>query len=263
MDSYEFGYKRELRIVSSNLGCFSRIYLLISQVTGSMLKILRLRKVLAGKDFYQLRQVRRKTICLGNRYANWTFCPEELTEDSIVFSAGAGRDISFDLELIDRFGSSVFLFDPTPESIEWIGKMRLPEQLRFYQFGLSNMDGYMDFLPAGGPDHVSLKIIRDKWQDKDRQRLQVQKLDTIVHNLGIAKIDLLKTDIEGEEYSIIDDIISSPVEINQILMEFHHRFEGHSVADTKNAIRKLNTAGYFIFHVSPNGEEFSFIKVKR
>ena len=67
-------------------------------------------------------------------------------------------------------------------------------------------------------------------------------------------------DIEGAEYEVIDDIVHSPVPIYQVLIEFHHRFEGIGIGRTKEAITKLNGTGYKIFNVSATGEEISFIK---
>ena len=43
----------------------------------------------------------------------------------------------------------------------------------------------------------------------------------------MSRIDILKMDIEGAEYDVIDDIINSPVPIAQVLIEFHHRFPNH------------------------------------
>ena len=49
-------------------------------------------------------------------------------------------------------------------------------------------------------------------------------LSTILEKLGHNRIDILKMDIEGAEYEVIEDIISSTVPIQQVLIEFHHRF---------------------------------------
>jgi hypothetical protein len=80
--------------------------------------------------------------------------------------------------------------------------------------------------------------------------------------LGHTTIDVLKMDIEGAEYEVIEDIVSSRISINQILVEFHHRFPTIGIEKTKNAIKQLNKAGYKIFSISESGQEYSFIKIK-
>ena len=225
-------------------------------------KVLRMRKVLLGRDFYQGRQVRRPRLKLGNRFADWTICPSMLNENSIVFSVGAGRDISFDLELIDRFKSTVHVFDPTPDSIKWIDTLSLPEQFNFYPFGLSDRDGQINFIRPEDSLYGSLRIDYAPGQNDADLNLPVRSLASIIKELSVDRIDVLKMDIEGAEYSVINDVISSPVEITQVLIEFHHRFDAFSVQDTKEAIKMLNSSGYHIFNVSASGEEFSFILEK-
>ena len=55
---------------------------------------------------------------LGSEYGGYCMCPENIDRDCVVYSFGIGEDISFDLALIQRFGLSVYAFDPTPRSIE-------------------------------------------------------------------------------------------------------------------------------------------------
>jgi hypothetical protein len=79
--------------------------------------------------------------------------------------------------------------------------------------------------------------------------------------LGHDKIDLLKMDIEGAEYSVLADLLASHIRVDQLLVEFHHRFPEVGVNKTKGAIKALNAAGYRIFSVSPSGEEFGFLRL--
>jgi hypothetical protein len=78
--------------------------------------------------------------------------------------------------------------------------------------------------------------------------------------LGHDQIDLLKLDIEGAEYEVIDDLVASQIPIGQLLVEFHYRFEGIGPDRTRRAVRALNEAGFRSFHVSAIGEEYSFIR---
>lgn len=229
------------------------------RLSGVLLKTLRLRKVLLGRDFYQGRQIYKDRITLGNRNFDWTFCPNDLDDNSIILSVGAGTDISFDLELVTMFSCRVFIFDPSPDSIEWMSQQKLPDQIQFFKFGLASCDGYLSFMHPDDKRFNSLRITDNTKHQDTVLNLQVHRLETIIKKLDIKKVEILKIDIEGAEYDVVEDIISAPVEINQVLIEFHHRFEGHSVKDTKDAIMKLNAAGYKIFNISDLGEEISFI----
>ena len=84
---------------------------------------------------------------------------------------------------------------------------------------------------------------------------------TIVEMLGHHEIDILKMDIEGAEYEVIDDLLDEPIDrIQQILIEFHHWiYPSISLKATSNAISKLENEGYKLYNISKKGVEFSFI----
>ena len=217
-----------------------------------------------GKDFYRSRQVKKQRITLGNRFADWTFCPEGLNPESVVYSFGVGEDISFDLLLIEHFGVKVHAFDPSPRSIEWVNSQELPDGFIFHPYGLAAEDGEITFNEPEDPKIHSLFIAGGTIPEGAAMKthvLPVHRLPWIMEELGHEKLDLLKMDIEGAEYDVIGDIISSALPISQVLIEFHHRFPYIGVGMTRDAISAMNRAGYKIFHVSPSGEEMSFIKV--
>ena len=80
-----------------------------------------------------------------------------------------------------------------------------------------------------------------------------------MRQLGHDQIDILKMDIEGAEYDVINDISMSDTRPKQILVEFHHRFPGVGIDRTKQAISRLKSMGYGLFSISATHEEFCFI----
>ena len=227
-------------------------------------KALRGRKVLIGKDFYQRRQVKCSHLTFGNRFADWTFCPDHLDECSVIYSFGVGEDISFDLELMEHFELHIHAFDPSPRSIAWMGQQDLKEEFHFYPYGLAGSDGTVKFSEPSEPGIHSLKMTRSQHgraAGENTMELPVKRLSTIMQELGHEAIDILKMDIEGAEYEVIEDIINAAVPVTQVLIEFHHRFDHIGIGKTRGSISSLNEAGYGIFHVSASGEEMSFIKI--
>lgn len=222
----------------------------------------RLLKIIIKKDFIACPQIIINKIKLGDKFASWTFHRDIINQKSIIYSFGVGDNISFDLEIGKKYNCNVYLFDPTPRSNEWIAKQKLPKNLHFYPFGLANYDGKAKFNPPKNPNHVSFSLIIPDLNEKTIN-LDVKKISTIMNELNHNKIDILKMDIEGAEYDVIEDIINSKIEIAQILVEFHHRFPTIGIQKSIMAIMQLKAAGYKIFHVSNNGEEFSFILDKK
>ncbi|MDX9697931.1 MAG: FkbM family methyltransferase [Bacteroidales bacterium] len=223
-------------------------------------KILRLPKVLKGKDILFFVQKKVKTITLGNKGASWTLSNEHINKNSIIYSFGVGTDNSFDVELINRFGTKIYAFDPTPKSIQWVKDQNLPKEFVFQPYGVAAESGEIEFTLPENSNYVSGSIHNVLGSKGTTIKVPVKSLEEIMSNLSHSQIDILKMDIEGSEYEVIDCVIDKKIPVKQILVEFHHRFPAIGIAKSKIAINKLNLAGYKIFHVSVTGEEYSFIK---
>ena len=179
----------------------------------------------------------------------------DLTADSIIYSFGVGEDISWDKVLIEKYNLTVHAFDPTPKSIVWLKEQKLPKYFIFYEYGIGPQDGMQHFAEPLKPHWVSYSTAREG----KGVEAPVKRLQTIMRELGHTYIAVLKMDIEGGEYEVIDDMFASKIFPKQLLVEFHHRWKGLGIHKTKGAIEKLHEAGYKIFYISPNGEEYSFI----
>lgn len=213
---------------------------------------------LVGRDLFYRREVRAPRLHLGRRGADWCLCPAGLGPDSVVYSFGVGEDVSFELALIQRFGLRVHAFDPTPRSLAWLREQSLPPELILHRFGLASWDGVASFTPPSDPAHVSYSMIR---ADPARPAVSapVHRFSTITAMLGHRRVNLVKMDIEGGEYTVVPECLSSGFPVDQVLVEFHHRWPAVGLAPTRHVLGLLRDAGYRIAHVSPNGCEYTFL----
>jgi FkbM family methyltransferase len=198
---------------------------------------------------------------LGSSYGGWAVPEGYLDRKSIAYCVGVGRDITFDLALVNRYGCKVFAFDPTPMAVEFMGSRELPDEITFAPIGLSSHDGMATFYTPQreGFDAFS-KVIDPKCGESAEILCETLTLASIMKRLGHDRVDLLKMDIEGFEYEVIDDIISSRELPNCLLLEFHHMLYGIGVQQTYRAVESLLAAGYRIFWVSNLGREYGFIR---
>ena len=230
----------------------------LDSLRNNLLAVRRTWRAWRGQDLLQRPQMRCQTLTLGSDGSAWSICRNSLSSQSVVYSVGVGEEISFDLELIHRFGVTVHAFDPTPRSIAWVQSQTLPSEFVFHSYGIAGQDGMRRFVPPANQNFVSYTLLEREtpWPAVE---VQVRRISSVQKILGHAHIDLLKMDIEGAEYEVIDDLLASPVPVRQLLVEFHHRWPEVGIAKTRTAIRKLNAAGYKIFSVSPSGEEYGFL----
>lgn len=216
-------------------------------------------RVFFGMDFYIKPNYSCNTIRLGSDYGGWVVPENTISDKSIVYSFGIGKDISFDLDLIANFGSQVFGFDPTPDSIRWVKQQKLPSNFQLYEFGLAATDGTLTFYPPKDKHHISHTLLDRPETANNAINVPVKRLSSIIRELEHKRVDVLKLDIEGAEYEVLDDLVASKIRPKLLLVEFHHRFSGVSPQQTQKSIQRLFANGYSLFHVSDTNEEFSFL----
>jgi FkbM family methyltransferase len=198
-------------------------------------------------------------ISLGSGDGEWRLCIDSINSDSIIYSFGVGYDIGFELGLIRRLGCEVHAFDPTPLSIEWVARQGTSPPFHFHPFGIAGHDGIARFhLPEShAVSFTVLEVARSKMTSVG----EVYRLPTIMRKLGHRRIDLLKLDVEGAEFGIMDDVLSNSENISQILIEFHDRLLGpRSGENSGRSIDALRSAGFRVFHVSPRGTEYGLLR---
>lgn len=215
--------------------------------------------VILGKDLFINVDIYTAKEHFGSDYGGWDIVIDHINQGSVVYSFGVGEDTTFDLALMERFHLSVDAFDPTPKSIDWVHKQNFPASFCFHEYGIADVDGELPFYPPENPEFVSHTILNKSATYGRAINLPVKRLPTIMKDLGHDRIDILKMDIEGAEYSVLEDIENSDIRPQQILVEFHHRFPGVSVQRTKDAIKRIRVMGYVLFSISPRGEEYCFM----
>ncbi len=200
-------------------------------------------------------------VAVGEGDGAWVLWPEPLGPQSVVYSVGVGRDLSFDRAVVERFGCRVHAFDPTPRSVEWVATQPLPPRLRFHALGLAARDGELRFHAPRrerSAHYTPVARYRDAGADAT-VACPVRRLETLMHELGHDRLDLLKLDIEGGEYDVLDDLLSGPTRPTQLLVEFHHMYATIPYQRTRDTARRLLAAGYGLLHVSERTYEMSFV----
>ena len=216
-------------------------------------------KLLLGKHPNVKIDLHTKTERHGSDYGGWNILENSLSDNSIVYSAGIGTDISFDLSIIQKYRCDIFGFDPTPEVAQWLKSQEVPNSFYFEPVGISAINETVKFFLPENPQHISHSAKPANANQKSID-LPVCNLQTIMRQKQHSYIDLLKMDIEGFEYAVIEDLLLQNLSIKQLLVEFHHGMYGYKNSDTTQAIDKLRLSGFKLFKISDSGREYSFYK---
>lgn len=186
-----------------------------------------------------------KLITLGNKGFTWTHYADPLPSDATIYAFGAGTDISWEVAVAHHHKCTVHCFDPTPQAVTYAQGVADHEPLiAFAPIGVSSEDGEVEFFKPEEQGLGSHSMVNLR-QSGTSIKVPVRKLSTLMRERGDTRIDLLKMDIEGAEYSVLDTLEAS-IEIDQIAVEFDQPVPPWR---TEKLIRKLLGAGYQVAHV--------------
>ncbi len=219
---------------------------------------------LVGLDNITRRKITRRNDLQhsGTDYGGWVIPRNLFNSDSICYCVGCGMDISFDLGMIESFGCDIYGFDPTPKAVKYVNDVAGQEsKYHFYELGLWDEEDTLRFYTPKNPAHVSHSALNLQ-KTEEYINVKVKRLSKIMEELGHSNLSLLKIDIEGAEYKVIESIINDGIDIKVICVEYDEYFNPLD-KEYKNRIKKsisnLINNDYSLVHSQYNGN-YTFIK---
>jgi len=141
----------------------------------------------------------------------------DLNNESVVFDLG-GYKGTWSQKIKDKFDCNIYVFEPIKSLSKGIDSLFSNEsKINVYDFGLSNSnkiesisllsDGSSVFIESNNKEEISLVSVVDFIKDNN-----------------IDKIDLMKLNIEGGEYDVLEALIESDLIdiVDNIQVQFHN-----------------------------------------
>jgi hypothetical protein len=159
----------------------------------------------------------------------------------VCYCAGVGNEMTFELELAKVTERPMLVFDPSPTGVGDDGaeRMRQPALFPCRHCGRNRHGGVL----SARRQRRRLLLGRPRGQREDFVR--VLEPGYIMSKNGDSAIDLLKMDIEGFEYDIVDGFLKDHIPVRQLCVEFHPWLRP---GRTLKTIARLHRAGYRIIH---------------
>ena len=197
---------------------------------------------------------------LGSESCGWLTPQVWEVPEPTCYCVGAGEDISFDLALAKEYGAVVLILDPTPRSAELVQRTLGSDyaSVDFRPWALWVNDGDVWLYEPRDSSHVSHSIVNLQGTSGGF-RAAARTLDSIAAEFGHASIDLLKMDIEGADYSVLEQILDTGVPVGIIEVEFDElswpRRGAHG--RIRRAVDRLEKQGYKLRRVD-SGNNYTF-----
>lgn len=152
-----------------------------------------------------------------------------LNEKSVVFDLG-GYEGQWASDIYSKYRSRIYVFEPMPEYAKNIReRFKKNPDIKTLMFGLSNEDKKIR-LTIDGDASSGIKE-----SDNDIEAV-LKRAATFIDALGVNKIDLMKINIEGGEYDLLDHLIETGwiKRIDNIQVQFHDFFD-----EAENRMNKI------------------------
>jgi len=197
----------------------------------------------------------------GSDYGGWPIVSNSLSAGSVIVDIGLGEDISFSESLMKKYGCNVYGFDPTPRSIDYVRK-RMAPTFSLFELGVAATGGEATFYLPNNTAHVSGSLFSSSHVGQREITVPLIGIADVPALIGTDKIDLLKLDIEGAEFDLLDapEFGKVVAHANQICIEFHHRWPEFGKAKTVRAVKRLEEMGFSVAWISATNEEATFVR---
>lgn len=153
-----------------------------------------------------------------NRFYKTDF---ELSETSVVFDLG-GFEGQWASDIYARFNCTVHVFEPVPQYAQEIQDRFIHNRkIKVYPFGLFNKK-MTTSIALQGEGSSTL----NKRETSENTQIELERFMDFVNQNKIEKIDLVKINIEGAEYDLLEDVLESDYakNIDNLIIQFHDFF---------------------------------------
>jgi FkbM family methyltransferase len=142
----------------------------------------------------------------------------EINSNSVVFDVG-GYMGSFTESIYTRFSCSVYIFEPVKEFYDVCNfKFCHIPKIKILNYGISSKScESLIYLSGDASSTTSIN-------GASIENIELREISRVIRDLEIKSIDLLKINIEGEEYNLLEKLIQFPElleKIKNIQVQYH------------------------------------------
>lgn len=162
-----------------------------------------------------------------------------------VYSFGSNGDTDFEEAVLATTNCEVHVFDPTLGQ-EALKKLSKQPKIQFHPVGL-------------GPKNEQVEMTDNRMTmgNNRHHTMDLLTLQTIMQSLNHTWIDVLKIDIEGFEYAVLQQLMKtskSQLPVSQLLIEFHYWEDAERTLprDILATLKSLVNNNFRVFSTEPN-----------
>jgi FkbM family methyltransferase len=182
---------------------------------------------------------------LGSAENGWTVPAGMIDSSWTCWCVGAGADVTFDMELLNRCGARVRSFDPFYVFGEMANRQAAGNpRYSFHEVAVAATDGPLRMWGRQDLEHGSVSAVNLYGVPQSFVR-PGRTLDSLQADLGDQRVDLLKLDIEGSEYDVLGATDLKALGVRVLCVELHDSVPAPQAVALVDRIRGQ---GYALVH---------------
>ncbi len=141
---------------------------------------------------------------------------DELNESSIVFDLGGFKG-AWTSDIYSKYFCKIYVFEPALQFYNYLtDRFKNNSSIKIFNFGLGNKDSKETIYLSA--DSTSTHRVT-----ADAETITIKRFDSFIAENNIESIDLLKINIEGGEYNLLDHLLDTGLitKIKNIQVQFH------------------------------------------
>ncbi|MBL7781451.1 MAG: FkbM family methyltransferase [Saprospiraceae bacterium] len=224
---------------------------------------------------------------LGTAYGGWIIPEGMLNSTSIVYLVGAGEDVSFDVAVAGKYGCAVHIVDPTPRAVAHVQQLQnsirtgvdmplantpsgkypsypleIADLLHIHPIGLWSETTTLRFFKPENEAHISHSLVNLQKTEAFIE-VPVCRLSELMQKERHTHIDLLKIDIEGAEYTVLQTILEDKIPVNVLCIEYDeshaNHLDGGYIGRIEASLQSLEKVGFKVVAREPNCHNYTLV----
>jgi FkbM family methyltransferase len=157
------------------------------------------KRVFSPNDLIQYQRVQPWFAVKGDETLRLDY---DLNYNSIVFDVGGYKGV-FAAEILCKYNSTIYVFEPIKEFYSIINsKFINNEKVKRFNFGLAGKYQEMQISLSDNSSSIYLKA-------ENCETIQLKSIVEFIQSNNITQIDLIKINIEGGEYELLESLIEN------------------------------------------------------
>jgi len=147
-----------------------------------------------------------------------------LDENSVVFDVGGFKG-NWANDIYSKYHCKIYIFEIVNSFLrEMQNKFNDKDKIKIFRVGLSNKNEEKEVYINTASSSVYI-------EKGEKERVNFVKANEFIKSIGIDKIDLIKINIEGGEYDLLENLIESDFvkNIKNIQVQFHNFIPNYNI----------------------------------